>query len=126
MKEELQSGRVSIFEYKHISWILCLILSKEEDVLFSGGTDSTIVQHSTKTLKPVGKPMKLDIGNLNGIDLNSNLLVVGGVEQFRIIKLQKKTNSGNSQTNQDNIIQLVAYLSSNLRTNYIIYLGQPP
>ena len=96
VKEELKSGKVSIFEYKHTNWILCLILSKEEDVLFSGGRDSNIMQHSNKTLKPIGQPLKLDIGYLNGIDLNNNLLVVGGNKHFRIIKLKKKTNSGNS------------------------------
>ena len=95
MKEELKSGKVSIFEYKHTDEILCLILSKEEDVLFSGGQDNTLAQHSTKTLKLVGQQLKFDKTYSHGIDLNSNLLVVGGGDQFRVIKLQKQTNSGN-------------------------------
>ena len=99
----MQSGKVSIFEYKHNDLIRCLILSKEEDVLFSGGDDCIIAQHSTKTLKPIGQQLKVDIGWLFGIDLNSNLLVVGGLAKFRIIKLKKLTNSGNVHTNEYNI-----------------------
>ena len=91
----MQSGKFSIFEYKHTDFLLSLIQSKEEDVLFSGGDGSTIAQHSTKTLKPIGQQLKVDIGYLTGIALNNNLLVVGGFEQFRIIKLEKLTNSGN-------------------------------
>lgn len=95
VKEEWLSGRVSTFKYKHTLLIFSLILAKKEDVLFSGGKDSNVAQHSTKTLEPIGQPLKLDIGWLNGVDLNSNLLVVGGDEKFRVIKLQKRINSGN-------------------------------
>ena len=95
------SGKVSIFEYMPTGRILCLILSEKEEVLFSGGEDSTIMQHSTKTLKSIGQPLELDIDYLNGIDLNSNLLVVGGFHQFKVIKLEKLTNSGGFQIHID-------------------------
>ena len=93
---------------------MSLILSKEEDVLFSGCITSFLVQHSTKTLKIIGEPIDLGIGSLKGIDLKNNLLLVGGKEKFRIIKLGKRPNSGNNNTN----IKVYSVSKSNVDQEY--------
>ena len=98
VREELKSNLVFEFEYKHSDWILSVVLTKDESVLFSGCYGSVLVQHSIKTLKPIGDPLHLNIGNLQAMDVNSNLLVVGGQTQFRIIKLTKLVESGNYYT----------------------------
>ena len=94
VKEVLKSQLVYKFKFEHSQPIYNLVLTKDEKILFSGCDGGVLVQHSTKTFKPIGDPLQLNIGMLKSMDLNSNILLVGGHEQFRIIQLKKRVDSG--------------------------------
>ena len=98
VREELKSNAIFKFVYKHSEEVYSLFLTKDENVLFSGCNGSLLIQHSTQTYKPIGDPLNLNIRQIISMDQNSNLLIVGGFEKWKVIKLEKRIGSGNYYT----------------------------
>ena len=72
-----------------------ILLSHSQSVLFSVCDNSELMLHSLHTLKPIQRFVNLEIGELCGIDLKRNLLVVGGEYKFCLLRLTKKYKNGN-------------------------------
>ena len=89
MKVNLISGAESKFPQTHYKQIHSLFLSENQKTLFSGCWNGELKQHSINTLQQVGRTTNLGIGWLFGIDLKSNLLVVGGQWNFSLLQLTK-------------------------------------
>ena len=95
LKENIISRRVSFFPKKHSSLISSLLLFTDQKTVISGCSNSQLMRHSLQTLKAVQGFMDLNIGELFGIDMKRNLLVVGGENMFCILRLTKKSKNGN-------------------------------
>ena len=90
MKENLITGAVSPFTRMHLSYIRSLILSPDQKTAFSGCDSCQLIHHSLLTLKSIQGIRNLGIGQLFGIDMKRNLLVVGGQYKFCLFRLAGK------------------------------------
>ena len=90
LKKNIISRRVSQFPGKHSNGMFTLLLSSDKKSVFSGCYNSQLMRHSLHTLKSIQGIVKLDIGEISGIDIRGNLVVVGGKYKFCLLRLNGK------------------------------------
>ena len=128
--EDLVSKKVSVIADQCENTITSLCLSVNQRTLFIGSKEGVLTQFNLERKQKIGVSEQLNIGKIYGLDQNSNLLLVGGVNNFALFKIPKNRSHSNFYINtyESNIyllkpIRSLRHYSIRISSVCILYLS---